>query len=204
MCRVRDLLAAGERDLRRPENDKPLWEAAVFDSTLFHAEATADGRYFVVQGLHGIDRPELLFKAYESATGREIWSVRGEPGTGGGDAHFDATGLLLAVNSGTDGSSALLEVPSFKFVGRLPTPGALAPEARLIANDTRNHFGCELLHRNDVVPFVALGIDQQVGPGRAVFNADGSLLAWGNRDGTVTVCRLEEVRRRLTSVGQGW
>jgi hypothetical protein len=204
VCRVRDLLAAKERDLRRRENDKPLWEASAFSSALFQADATPDGRYFVAQGLQSTSPPQLLFKAYESATGREIWSARGDAGARGGAAFFDAAGRLLAVNMGRGESSELLEVPSFKFVGRLADPSALAPGATLIASAPKNQFGYALLHRDDLQPFVTLGIDQQVGPGRAVFNSDGTLLAWGNRDGTVTVCRLEDVRRHLTSVGLGW
>ena len=40
--------------------------------------------------------------------------------------------------------------------------------------------------------------------GRPTFSQDGALLAWGNRDGTVTVCHLEDVQRRLAAIGFGW
>jgi hypothetical protein len=36
------------------------------------------------------------------------------------------------------------------------------------------------------------------------FSADGSHLAWGNVDGTVTVCDIQRVRQRLAEVGLGW
>ena len=37
-----------------------------------------------------------------------------------------------------------------------------------------------------------------------VFNEDGTLLAWGNADGTVQVADLNEVRRRLQELGLPW
>ena len=50
---------------------------------------------------------------------------------------------------------------------------------------------------------VTLGIDG----GSAVnpqFDRAGNQLAWGNTDGTVTVCDLKEIRERLGSVGLAW
>jgi hypothetical protein len=36
------------------------------------------------------------------------------------------------------------------------------------------------------------------------FNPAGNLLAWGNPDGTVSVCDLEQLRERLNEVQLGW
>ncbi len=36
------------------------------------------------------------------------------------------------------------------------------------------------------------------------FSPDGNHIVWGNQDGTVTVCDLNEVQRRLAGVGLGW
>ena len=37
-----------------------------------------------------------------------------------------------------------------------------------------------------------------------VFNRDGRLLAWGNQDGTASVCEMEELNRRLGEIRLGW
>jgi hypothetical protein len=37
-----------------------------------------------------------------------------------------------------------------------------------------------------------------------VFSAAGDRVAWGNGDGTVTVCDLEAIRTRLAGIGLGW
>jgi hypothetical protein len=37
-----------------------------------------------------------------------------------------------------------------------------------------------------------------------VFSAAGDRVAWGNGDGTVTVCDLEAIRTRLSTIGLGW
>jgi WD40 repeat protein len=39
---------------------------------------------------------------------------------------------------------------------------------------------------------------------REVFNSDGRFLAWGNEDGTVSVCDLQEMRQRLGALKLGW
>jgi hypothetical protein len=38
----------------------------------------------------------------------------------------------------------------------------------------------------------------------AAFDPTGGFLLFGNRDGTVYVCNLEQVRKRLDEVGMGW
>jgi hypothetical protein len=39
---------------------------------------------------------------------------------------------------------------------------------------------------------------------RQAANLAGTHLAWGNADGTVTVCNLREINRRLMEVGLDW
>jgi hypothetical protein len=36
------------------------------------------------------------------------------------------------------------------------------------------------------------------------FSRDGRIVAWGEPDGTVSVCNLVEVQRRLAEFGLGW
>ncbi|HXY32990.1 MAG TPA: hypothetical protein VEI07_02120 [Planctomycetaceae bacterium] len=104
----------------------------------------------------------------------------------------------------TPGDS-LIEIPSGKLVGFVSTPASsLAPAAHISSVETANTFGFCLYRVSDNNPLITLGIDSECSP-RSTFNLDGSRLAWGNRDGTVTVCYLAEVQRpwpRSGSVGE--
>jgi hypothetical protein len=51
---------------------------------------------------------------------------------------------------------------------------------------------------------VTFGIDMRVRSALDGFSPDGKLLAWGNADGTVSVCDLGEANRRLREVGLAW
>lgn len=48
----------------------------------------------------------------------------------------------------------------------------------------------------------ALGLDTATGP--PAFSPDGRLLAWPNRDGTVSVCDLAALGERLRAISLGW
>ena len=41
-------------------------------------------------------------------------------------------------------------------------------------------------------------------PAGASFSPDGVYATWGNSDGTVAVCNLTELGRRLGEAGMGW
>jgi hypothetical protein len=98
----------------------------------------------------------------------------------------------------------LIELSSGKLVGYVDPPAAaLGPGARLSTLDTASGFGLALYRRGEKSPLVTLGIDTMCSGG-STFSSDGSCLAWGNRDGTVTVCYLTEVQRRLAAIGFGW
>ena len=61
-----------------------------------------------------------------------------------------------------------------------------------------------LTHPNDKTPLVTFNIDEQPISLMASFSMSGNYLAWGNGNGTVTVCDLEQVRARLAALGLGW
>ena len=200
VCRVRDLLANPQRDLRRPGKDNPAWETGFFDAGVFIVKATPDGRFFVAVGDHGFDQKEHLLKVFECATGKEVLSI------GASAFHLDATGdLLQFTRNDSPGQYPLIEIPSGKWIGTLnPPASALGPGAHFLANEHSERFGHTLYRRGDETPLVSLGIDTLSAEGRATFSRDGTRLAWGNQDGTVTVCYLADVQRRLASIGFGW
>jgi hypothetical protein len=208
VLRARDLLASPERDLRGADKDKVLWENGFFDAIVYRAEATADGRYFVVLGLHGREPVQRVIKVLESATGKERWSHTCVNNVG--DFHLEAIGKLLEFHPGGVVPSSVpyrfVAIPDGTPLGpAIPPAEAMSPGADLLAVRRNDSFGFALHRRGDKHPLVVLGIDTLIAPPeRAAFSHDGSLLAWGNRDGTVTVCRLEDVRRRLAEVDLGW
>jgi hypothetical protein len=59
------------------------------------------------------------------------------------------------------------------------------------------------LDDTSTTPLVTLGIDV-VASNFVQFDPRGTQLAWGNADGTVTVCNLEEIRDRLSRAGLQW
>jgi hypothetical protein len=206
VCRGRDLLASPERDLRRPGTKNKPWKIKFFNASIALAEASSDGHYFVARGDHvdlrdhKVVKSERLVKVFECATGNEVRSMPG------GGCQLDATGSLMELSEeNRPGPSSLIDVASGKLVGFLdPHASALGPGARLFAVGTQNGFGFALYRNGEKTPLVTLGIDTLSSDGHWTFSLDGSLLAWGNRDGTVTVCYLTEIQKRLAAVGLGW
>jgi WD40 repeat protein len=201
VCRVRDLLATPERDLRRPRKKNPTWEAAVFKAGIVAAQASSDGRYLVAMGDPERPGEGRLLKVFQSETGKEVLSM---PATG---FCLDTTGTLMEFGPKSlpgNPLNSLIEIPSGKLVGFVDPPASsMGPLAHFSAAETATAFGFSLHRMGDPLPLVTLGIDIECSP-RSTFNLDGTRLAWGNRDGTVTVCYLAEIQRRLAAIGFGW
>lgn len=53
-------------------------------------------------------------------------------------------------------------------------------------------------------PLVTIAADDRRFPTHSEFSRDGRLVASGNANGTVTVCNLIEMQRRLAEIGLGW
>jgi hypothetical protein len=146
-----------------------------------------------------IVKQERLAKVFDSATGKEVLSLAD------GNVLLDATGTLMAYQQNGATDHALVEIASGKVVGSIePFPTALGPGGEFLGVMAGTEFGMNLHRNGNKTPLVTLGMDNRCSAGRWVFSRDGSRLAWGNRDGTVTVCDLAEVKNRLDSVGLGW
>ena len=70
-------------------------------------------------------------------------------------------------------------------------------------DDHRHLHGLPGTTSGEAEPLVVLGLDRELSD-TPTFTRDGALAAWGNADGSVTVCRLGEVRARLDRLGLGW
>jgi len=100
----------------------------------------------------------------------------------------------------------LLEFPSWKLLDTWDAAslGCLSPGARFWGAQGGDGYGFSLGRWGENRPLVTLGIDSQVFAMLKPFSDDGRLVAWGNTDGTVHVCDIHEVQRRLAAVELGW
>jgi hypothetical protein len=85
-------------------------------------------------------------------------------------------------------------------------PNCMAVDANLFAagggHQSMEH-GLSLYQLGNVNPLVTFDVIHER-PHIAIFGADGSLLAWGRRDGTLCIANLSEVKERLGQIGLGW
>ena len=66
------------------------------------------------------------------------------------------------------------------------------------------HQDLSMFKDTNRIPVVTLGIDGGNSIHTPQFDRAGNRFAWGNTDGTVMVCELEEIRTRLGSIGLAW
>jgi hypothetical protein len=200
VCRLRNLLASEERELA---------EIRDFNWRVFNVAATADGRRFVAEGMHMEgNESSVLVKAYDGFAGKEAWSFSSATKRGSGFITFDPTGRFLAfetANATPDSSNAVLVEGSSGTVHmKLPwMPLAIGPNASRYAVPVIPDRGCSLFLDVAGSPLVALGIDGGMAFD-AKFDSSGNRLAWGNVDGTVTVCDLKEINERLATAKLQW
>jgi hypothetical protein len=203
VCRVRDLLAAPGHDLRRAGKNNPTWQTDVFNKRLIMIGATPDGRYLVATGEHETapNKPESLLKVFESATGKELLTIASE-----GRGLLEATSNLLAFTPDSmphPRPQTLIEIPLGKWVASIgPSAAVLGPGARLIAFNDGAGKGFYLSRRGEKSPFIWLGVEGT--DSGATFSPDGTRLAWGTQDATVSVCYLPEAQRQMAAFGFGW
>jgi WD40 repeat protein len=179
--------------------------------------ASLDGSCFVVQGKSVLDNPvgraRWCIKGFDGRTGKERWKM--ELKSGEGFASCDPEGRLLATRFDPGVApeerleSRLVDMSSGEVLRSLkssPT-GCLSPGMRfLVRNGPLDVSGLSrgyALHApEDETPLLVLGLETL--SYRPTFNREGNLLAWGNHDGTVTVCNLPAIRARLAEVELDW
>jgi serine/threonine protein kinase/WD40 repeat protein len=204
VCRIRDLLGAKPKE--------PIAEIQDFNRHVFAAFSTPDGSYVVADGSSGTrDNAHRDLKIFDGVTGKDLWSFSLKRGNYASGISIDSAGKVLQFGSSPeDDKRQLVELPSGKLLGVLEQQylACLGPGAELLARRATHPSGIAqgftLFRQGEKAPLVTLGIDYPIVGGSQRFNASGSHFAWGNVDGTVTVCDLQEVRRRLTALDLGW
>lgn len=94
-------------------------------------------------------------------------------------------------------SGELIAPPIEREWANWPSPGA-----KLLAGNRGNPLGCYVFRWGAALPLVILDIDTH--HCRPQFNPKGNLIVLGGHDGSVLLCDLPEINRRLTEVGLGW
>jgi WD40 repeat protein len=201
VVRIRDLLSAN------PE--KPIKEIKAFPFGVPQSLMTRDGAHFVLEGPVGPGRNDWSIRAYDGPTGEERWALNGMPSGHSGYLKCDPAGELLALRL-SQSNGVLVKMADRQVVRALaddPTawPTALGPRGDYqVARVDSPRFGYQLCRGSNSAPLVILGLDVESYAVVVQFNAKGTRLAWGNADGTVSICDLRQVQTRLTQLGFGW
>jgi WD40 repeat protein len=194
------------RNLRGESSTKPLFTFPDFNWHLWNATAPESGRFFIVLGERSQGKTRTIqAAAYDSRSGTNLWTI--PPGLLGGASTFvvDPEGTRLI------GSTAAVLVLIDTASGHWHKNAG--PVMKAISHSGTNWLvegmpgvhdrGWSVFAAGRKEPLVTLGIDAQ----RSYlpeFSSNDRLVAWGNTDGTVTVCDLDEMRRHLSKTGLGW
>jgi serine/threonine protein kinase/WD40 repeat protein len=199
------------RNLRSATPTQPILTLADTNRQFLSAVVTPDGSLLIVEATEqGPERQQRAVRAYDALTGSERWAIGSTQSSLSGTLALDPTGRLLALQTDNRANrGSLVEVSSGKVLSSVePFPACLGPEGRdLIQFSTADlpaeARGYALYQSGDPSLKLRLGIDS-IPSFRPVFSQDGRLLAWSNTDGSVSVCDLERVRRRLSEIGLEW
>ena len=205
------------RDLMAEAPLTPLREIRDYHRHIFSSALSADGRYFVIEGLGGPEGKTRLVNLYAGPTGTTIGPPATRlPTSTGAFFRFDPTGAVLVhLNGFRNGPRArqLVELPGRVSFGEFPPVECLSPLANkyvslYINQDWPDRLTptVDIYERNRGVAVLRIAVDgPEISP-YPQFSPDlaGRHVAWGNQDGSVSVADLEELRRRLNAFGLGW
>jgi hypothetical protein len=180
-----------------------------FGYKVMKTAGSLDGSLFVVDGWGGPGWTHRTVAAFDGLTGKQRWPVESHnTNRVGSTICIDPSGNFVAASLDLGApphrlplldAQTGLPVGDFRGFNR----GALGPGAESAIGCAIGE-GYQLLRRGDAGPLVELGMDSPISSYLASFNAAGTHAAWGNADGTVTVCNLAEVRRRLDLLRLAW
>jgi hypothetical protein len=155
--------------------------------------------------LDGRKRPENMhhaIHAFDPRTGTRRWNDTPPTGVTFEYLVLDPTATRLYVKYGLNAKSTtceLLDAHTGARLSSVPPLADLGPEARLWAGER-----VLLQERGREKPLVTLDPDEIRSSLANAFSADGRLVTFGTREGTVLVFDLDEAQRQLATVGLGW
>lgn len=191
------------RDLLSQQPEKVIARDEKFNKRVNVRAVAPDGSYFVVLGItEKADVETRMIVAYDSGC-KALWHMPLPQSEYEPTSSLDPTGKLLAISFpiGKAADCRLLEMPAGKLLRPLKYVGPMSPEAQYWIEVPEYS-----LHRGqDGRPLVRFEVDSFSRATHArCFNPAGSHFLWGNRDGTVAVCELESLRKRLSEIELGW
>jgi serine/threonine protein kinase/WD40 repeat protein len=181
-------------------------EITEFNRRVLYSELTRDGRSLLIDGLGGPkDAPVRILKAFDVAGNRELWSFQDPRSSAKGAMfRFDPTGRLF-VRDNSEGHLQITEFASHQPLETRDDPSqyidSVGPGADLRLAFDESRLRLRFWTPKQGLLMVVNGITVA---GRMEFSLDGSVAAWGNRDGTVTVFDPAEVRTQLAKFGLAW
>lgn len=176
-----------------------------FERGLIDSAATQDARFFAAASLGTRNNERVDYaRVFDGSTGAVLFSDANKSGLFG-RISIDAAGTHLAISYPVD-QSRVIELSSGKSITARRAEAAIEPMFKYLSVQERGASagGVSLYRWNESTRLVTLNLDVKASSGLDSFSADGSLLAWGNADGTVSVCDIEEVQRRLATIRLGW
>jgi WD40 repeat protein len=197
------------RNLLGPEPRRAIAEIRDYNWYVHKSVVVPDDTAFVLTGLGG-QKGHLVrsTSAYATTDGRKLWTIPSEvpPSSWGVEFHFDPTGRYLSLDNDNRNVSQLLAMPGRTPLG-IPFSGTyiLGPEARrvlrLLVSSGGAGFSWYLWEKGRNEPLLELELGEYVPYG---FDRDGLLVIFGSANGTVTLCDLREVQKRLAEFELGW
>ncbi len=203
-------------ELREQGEPRILAEIPDFDWYVEHIAVTPDAGHFAIQGSRSNSgKLERILHVYDGTTGKSVGTIPTtlSPSEGATTMRFDPKGTRLHVRM--DGSDRdrhdLFEVPSLKPLGPVMDVKGMnvmsvnVGGSRWLTLFSQTPDTPEMLVLNERgrgAPLLRIVRDVGVhGTDGIKFSPDGNFLVWGNQDGTVTVCALNEVQQE---VGSRW
>jgi WD40 repeat protein len=198
------------RNLRLPEASKQIVaESNDYPGPVYASVAAQGERLFLVDGEARIDgQPQRTVGAFDALSGMRRWAFAYKSTDQFGTLILDHGERILAIARSSP-ANVLVDVATGREVGsRDPKVHGSTPDGRFLLllgpeGPTHRGQGIALHRRGEAAPVAVLAPDSSptVPP---AFSPDGRLLAWGNSNGTVTVCDLERVNQYLQTLGLGW
>jgi hypothetical protein len=198
------------RRLTIPDRIEVLREIGEFNLNVYHADVTWDGSTFVAEGIGGIadGPPSRSFKAFDGATGRELWSVPVLSRADGAFFRIDPGGRVLWHSDYRNGGKMiqwpLMDVRTGAALGHIESDATILGPGAIRWFSHLNDFGgmLGLMERGQDRPRIRIPDPEY--SGHPVFSPGGLHAAIGHVGGTVTVPDLVEISRRVAEFHMGW